>query len=205
MDLQVIGTGFGRTGTDSMRVALEILGFGPCHHMREVLNDEDQYKAWRSVAAGEQPDLENLLSGYRSCVDWPTASFWPELVAANPDAKVLLTWRTAESWYRSYSQTLKPSIDTGPDPDSFGKRMIRDRTFSGRHDDAEFMMAAYRAHVERVLAEVPAGRLLVYRIGDGWGPLCAHLGVDVPDVPFPRGNSTEEFKNDASINLAQPD
>jgi hypothetical protein len=102
MSLEVIGTGFGRTGTDSMRRALEVLGFEPCHHMRVLLRDPEQKRQWRAVAAGTPPDWNRLLDGYQACVDWPSAAYWPQLVEAFPEAKVILTWRSAESWWASF-------------------------------------------------------------------------------------------------------
>ena len=110
MSLKVIGAGFGRTGTDSMREALEILGFGPCHHMRELIKDPEHERLWRSVVAGATPDWDLLLGGYVSCVDWPSAYYWPQLVKAFPQARVILTWRTAESWWASFEKTLLPGI-----------------------------------------------------------------------------------------------
>jgi hypothetical protein len=92
MTLEVIGTGFGRTGTDSMREALTILGFGPCHHQREVIEHPETRAHWRAIACGATPDWDLLLGGYRSCVDWPSAHYWPQLIEAFPEAKVLPTW-----------------------------------------------------------------------------------------------------------------
>jgi hypothetical protein len=106
MTLGVIGAGFGRTGTDSMREALEILGFAPCHHMRELIKDPEQKRLWRAIAAGAPPDWELVLGKYRACLDWPSAYYWPQLVEAFPEAKVLLTWRSAESWWASYEKTI---------------------------------------------------------------------------------------------------
>lgn len=205
MTLKAIGAGYGRTGTDSARIALEILGLGPCHHMREVLSNQDRYRMWQEVANGADRDWNRLVGGYGSAVDWPTVTYWKELAKLFPDAKILLTWRSPESWVASYQKTLRPAVDDGPDPSSFGKVVIRDQTFEGRHDDAGFMAAKYREHVEDVLTTAPAGRLIVHRIGDGWGPLCAGFGIPEPDVPFPSGNSTNDFLDDAELNAAHPE
>jgi hypothetical protein len=126
-------------------------------------------------------------------VDWPTAAYWPALAEAFPDAKVLLTWRTPESWWKSFSRTILPRIVPGNEPESFGERVIRDQVFDGRPQDEAHALAVYRANIERALAEVPSGRLVVHRLGDGWGPLCAGLGVPVPDAPYPHANTTEDF------------
>lgn len=193
MTLEVIGTGFGRTGTDSMRRALDILGFGPTHHMISVMEDAEQKRMWRDAAHRGYRDWEKLFAGYRACVDWPSALFWPELVKVYPDAKILLTWRTPESWWASMEKTLVPMHARAEDPDSVGAAIYRD-VFGGRGDDRDLAIRVYEENVRRVTETVPAGRLLVHRLGDGWEPLCAHLGVPVPDVPYPHGNTTEQFR-----------
>jgi len=191
MALKVIGAGFGRTGTDSMRQALEILGLGPCHHMFLLTSDPERYELWKAVARGAAPDWTVLLRGFGSSVDWPTAIFWRELMELYPDAKVLLTWRDPESWHASMESSILTFITERPD--SVGGQ-IMSRVFGGdfSHDH---MIAVYRQNTEEVLASVPPGRLIVHRLGDGWGPLCGGLGLPVPDVPYPSGNSSAEFKS----------
>ena len=120
MSLSVIGAGFGRTGTESMKTALEILGFGPCHHMKELNANPTQRTLWRGIARGNTPDWEQAFAGYRSCTDWPSAFYWRELSAAYPDAKILLTLRDAESWYASVQNTILKSLTGNADPDSVG-------------------------------------------------------------------------------------
>ncbi len=191
--LEVIGTGFGRTGTDSMREALNILGFGPCHHMHELIENEDLRNLWREHARTGEYSWEDLFKGYRSCVDWPSAAYWRELVDDFPDAKVLLTWRTPESWWTSFSKTIVPSIQNSEDRQSVGYQVVFQSEFGGRPHDRDHAIAIYEAHVQEVIDYVKPDRLLVYKIGDGWEPLCSHLGVPAPDQPFPRRNSTAEF------------
>ena len=193
MVLQVIGTGFGRTGTDSMREALTILGFGPCHHMVEVMGHAEQKAGWRALAAGAAPDWPALFSGYCSCVDWPSAHYWRELIIAYPGARVILTWRDPASWWDSFAKTVAAGIMGSTDPESLGIRLIRDQAFGGRLDDRDHAIAVYEANVAAVRATVPPDRLLVHSLGDGWGPLCAHLGVPVPDVPYPQRNKAADF------------
>lgn len=204
--MKLIGTGFGRTGTDSMREALNMIGAGPCHHMREVQGDEAHRDLWRAAVAGDGPiDWDVLLDGYASCVDWPTAHYWPELLRRWPEAKVLLTWRDAESWWRSFEKTILPVILESTDGQSMGLGLIRDKVFGGRADDRDHAVAVYEANIARVTAEVPAERLLVYPVGSGWAPLCDFLGVPVPDAPFPRINSAAEFNSDPTTRPRAPD
>ena len=193
MPLSVIGTGFGRTGTDSMREALNILGFGPCHHMSEVGRDPEQKRLWRALAKGAPPEWERLFAGYRSCVDFPSAWYWRDLVRTYPEAKVILTWRSPESWWESYRNTISAFTSGESDPESLGVALVGNQVFGGRPHDREHVLAVYKAHVAEVKATVPADRLLVHTLGDGWQPLCTHLGVPIPDCPYPTRNSTAEF------------
>jgi hypothetical protein len=196
--LKVIGTGFGRTGTDSMREALEILGFGPCHHMRELIKDPEHEKLWRSVVAGAAPDWEVLLGGYASCVDWPSAYYWPQLIEEFPQAQVILTFRTAESWWASFEKTILPGILSFTETKYKFKsgELIGPRVFHDRPDDREHCIAVYEANVATVKEKVPAERLLIHELGDGWEPLCAHLNVPMPDIAYPNSNSTSKFQSE---------
>jgi hypothetical protein len=194
MSLKVIGTGFGRTGTDSMREALNILGLGPCHHMLEVNASDEQKRLWRARARGENAGWEVLFAGYNSCVDWPSAHYWRELIDAYPEAKVILTYRSPESWWASFEKTIVQGIAQSSDLASLGIALIRDQVFGGRPGDRAHALALYEANVAAVKATVPASRLLVHDLGDGWEPLCKHLGVPVPAAPYPSRNSTDDFK-----------
>jgi hypothetical protein len=195
MTLKVIGTGFGRTGTDSMREALNILGLGPCHHMLEVNASEDQKQMWRAAVHDPRPDWERLFAGYASALDWPSAYYWRELIAFYPQAKVVLTYRTADSWWKSFEQTILRGIQMSTEPESLGIALVRDKVFSGRPDDRALAIARYEDNVQAVKATVPPERLLVHSLGDGWEPLCAHLGVPVPAQPYPSRNSASDFQN----------
>jgi hypothetical protein len=201
MALKVIGAGFGRTGTDSMREALEILGFGPCHHMYEVNAHEEQRRMWRAFVQGAPLGWEQLFEGYRSCQDWPSAHYWRELVEFYADARVVLTYRTPESWWQSFAKTIVPSIERSLEPDSLGVALIRDRVFGGRPGDRAHAIAIYEANVRAVKATVAPERLLVHNLGDGWEPLCAHLRVPVPAQPYPSRNAAKAFQ-DANLNKA---
>ena len=191
--LKVIGAGFGRTGTDSMREALNLLGFGPCHHMSEVTRVPEQKRLWRALAKGATPDWERLFAGYASCVDFPSAFYWRELLAAYPEAKAILTWRPADEWWASYARSIGPVMRDSVDPESVGVALVREQVFGGRPLDRDHVIGVYEAHVAEVLATVPPERLLVHRPGDGWPPLCAHLGVPVPAVTYPHRNTAAEF------------
>ncbi len=199
MTLRVVGAGLGRTGTLSLKHALERLLGGRCYHMLEVFQHPDDVARWRAALRGE-PDWPALLGDCVACVDWPAAAFWPELARAYPGALVLLSVRHARSWWESADATILPHIrrrpDGGPPFVAEWHEMVRElmaRRFDGDLDDAASAMAAFERHNERVRREVPPARLLEWRAGDGWEPLCAALGVPVPDEPFPRANSREEF------------
>jgi Sulfotransferase domain len=194
MTLRVIGAGFGRTGTDSMREALNVLGFGPCHHIFEVTAHPEQKRLWRAMVAGAAPDWKRLFEGYASCVDLPAAWFWRTLIAVYPDARVVLTLRDSESWWRSFEPIARTVLTASDDPDSLAVTLVANRIFGGRPLDRAHAVAVYEAHNAAVLATVPADRLLVHRLGDGWEPLCAHLGVPVPEQPYPRRNAASEFR-----------
>ena len=151
MPLDVIGAGFGRTGTDSLREALELLGVGPCHHMFAVAADDEQKRLWRQKMSGEDVGWEALYDGFRSAVDWPTAHYWRELTAAYPDAKVVLTLRDAGDWYDSAAATIFPVAASGA-PDTLGRQILR-QVFDDRPEDRAHCIAVYEAHVDAVRRE----------------------------------------------------
>jgi hypothetical protein len=202
MSLAVIGPGFGRTGTMSLKHALEQLGFGPCHHMDEVFAHLDQIPHWQAVAAGRPVVWDDVFAGYRSQVDWPGAHPWRELAAAYPQSKVVLTVRPEASWWTSFSATIG-ALFSAPDqvPLPPHLRTMRDvaieliqvQTFGCPSTDREGVLAAYRRRTAEVRAAIPTERLLVFDVAEGWAPLCRFLDVPVPDAPFPRMNSTEQF------------
>ena len=201
MTLDVIGAGLGRTGTLSLRHALEELGLGPCHHMEEVIANPRQIPAWHAAGRGEPVDWGEVLAGYRSSVDWPSAQFWGELADRFPDAKVILTVRDRERWYESFSNTILMLLNAPEPPPSptlqailaMSRDVIVGRAFGGRIDDAEHVKASFDRHNAAVKAALPANRLLVFEVAQGWEPLCAFLDVPVPTTPFPHMNSTKEF------------
>lgn len=201
MALEVIGAGFGRTGTLSLKLALERLGFGRCYHMVEVFEHPEHMDVWSAAHRGEPVDWEALFDGYQAAVDWPSCNLWREQMDAFPQAKVILSTRDPDGWYQSVCNTILPATRYAAASEDPGQRrfgewaaeIIWNRVFESRIDDREHALAVYRAHVDRVRAEVPADRLLVFEAGQGWDPLCEFLRVPVPEEDYPRSNSTEEF------------
>jgi hypothetical protein len=201
MALQVIGAGFGRTGTLSLKAALEILGFSPCYHMTEVFANPDHIAVWDDALNDKPVNWQDFLRDYQAAVDWPVCHFWRELRAAFPQAKFLLTERDPESWYRSFSQTIQAVVQRAPagvdDPMRLAhgrmvRRLITDLTLGGNFEK-DHVIAVYKAHNEAVKRAFGKD-LLVYDVKQGWAPLCAYLGMPVPAAEFPRTNSTEEFR-----------
>lgn len=198
MALAVVGAGVGRTGTHSLKVALEQLLGGPCHHMLEVMGDPSQIPSWTDAIDGKPVDWAQMLANYRAIVDWPGGAFWRELLEANPDALVLLSVReSGEAWYRSASHTIFLAFDNLP-PElqpwmTSVRKLLRDR-FSDDFDNPAAMIAAYEAHNDAVRKEAPAAQLLEWKPSDGWGPICERLGLPVPAEPFPVTNTTEDFR-----------
>lgn len=197
MALQVIGAGLGRTGTASLKLALEQLGFDPCYHMFEVIEHEPAIAQWSAVAAGA-PDWETIFNGhkaYKAGVDFPVAAYWKALAEVYPDAKIILTVRDAESWFASTQETIfNPQFLAAGAGTPFGEMAgaVVGGFFGCDLADKGAMIARFEAHNAEVRAAFPPERLLVFEAREGWGPLCTFLGVNVPVTPFPRVNSREE-------------
>jgi hypothetical protein len=220
--LQVIGVGFARTGTTSLRSALGVLGLGPCYHMFDAMSDPARLGQWLDIALGAAPDWPRVFEGYRSTVDWPAAAYWRELADAYPDAKLLLTVRDPDSWYDSVRNTIfKQRIDpprglarlgsrlaetVSPDLRAFlamTQETVERPIFDDRLDDRAHMTSAFTRHIEQVQAAFPADRLLTYRVADGWAPLCTFLDTPIPDRPFPRDNSSADFRRITAPHFAR--
>jgi len=208
--IKIIGAGFGRTGTLSMKAALEELGFGPCYHMTEVFSHPEHALLWDAAARGETVNWQELLKGYQATVDWPGCTFYQELMKVYPDAKVLLTVRDPENWYESVQSTiLQTTIRPGTSLTGFFLRMLRpnvyrtmrmintliwEGTFDSNFADKQHAIAVFNQHIAEVKKYVPAEQLLIYNVKEGWQPLCACLGVEVPqDKPFPHLNDRASF------------
>jgi hypothetical protein len=201
MQLQVVGAGIGRTGTHSLKLALEQLLGGKSHHMLEVFEHPDQVPAWAAATRGETVDWDALFADYVATVDWPGGAFWPELTAQYPEALVLLSVRKdADAWWKSASQTIFIAMEQQP-PDDDPMRAWYDmvvglieKRFTPDFRNEDAAKAAYEKHNAAVRAAVPAERLLEWQPGDGWEPICDRLGIAVPAEPFPHVNSTDEFR-----------
>jgi len=199
--LKVIGAGFGRTGTLSLKSALETVHLGPCYHMVEVFARPDAAEQWLRAASRGSIDWEEIYGDYQATVDWPGCAFWRELIAAYPAAKVVLSVRDPEKWWESASETILRQAALPPSEDPGLRRIqrvslevVHDRSFGGRFPEKESFIAAFEEHNAAVIREVPADRLLVYEVTDGWGPLCEFLGVEAPDAQFPNVNDREFFR-----------
>jgi hypothetical protein len=157
---------------------------------------------WAALADGAAPDWEAVFAGYRSQVDWPGARFWRELAAHYPDAKVILSVRPADAWFDSVQATIGPVMynhASFDDPHmralaTMANTLIVEQIFDNRLDDRAHATSVYTRHIEEVQRTIPAERLLTFDVSEGWDPLCRFLGVPVPDEPFPRTNSSEEFR-----------
>jgi hypothetical protein len=212
--LRVIGAGFGRTGTTSLKSALETLGFDPCYHMTEVFANPRDAETWRAAWRGEPVDWDAMLGPYEAAVDWPACTFYAELMERYPEAKVLLSVREPERWHESTRSTIYElsrvtrgsrtarvafglmSLLTfgGFARTGAGEEIIWNGTFDGRFEDRAHAIGVLECHNEEVRRRVPPERLLVYEVKEGWGPLCAFLGVPEPAEPFPRLNDAAEMR-----------
>jgi hypothetical protein len=210
--LKLIGAGLPRTATLSQKIALEMLGLGPCYHMANMLNDLDLVQPWAGALKGNV-NWDEIFEGCLATVDWPGAFFYRELIEVYPDAKVLLSVRDGDAWARSMRDTIWGAL--------YGDTMLRDlssarvRIDPGWRGYIELMTEMWQRtgllttmeaatepgalaqvmerYNEEVIRTVPSDRLLVWSPADGWEPLCGFLGVSVPQAPFPRVNDTEMF------------
>jgi hypothetical protein len=198
MGLRVIGAGVGRTGTTSLKLALEKLLGGRCYHMYEVFQHSHHIPMWHAAVRGQYPDWDAIYGDFVAGVDWPGAAFWKPLSEAYPDALVLLSVRSsAEVWFQSASETISKFMMRRPERTArewhaMNLDLLR-TTFTPVPFEKAAAEAAYERHNAEVRATVPSDRLLEWQVTDGWGPLCERLGVPVPDEPFPQTNTKDEF------------
>ena len=211
MAISIVGAGLGRTGTLSLKLALDRLGFGPCYHMTEVFEHlASHVPVWDRAADGERVVWNALFEGYRSAVDFPAAAFYRELAAHYPAAKVILTVRDPDRWYQSFRETIfhplsEPLPENLADWGAMVHKAINDRVFEGNVQDRAHVIASYQRHNEEVKRTIPPERLLVYEVSDGWAPLCRFLGAPVPDEHFPKANTTDEFRERIAARFKRDD
>jgi len=201
MPLEVIGAGFGRTGTLSLKLALERLGFVKCYHMQEVFVHPEHIPQWAAAHRGENVDWEKLYDGYRASVDWPSCNLWQQHAKLYPQAKIILSTRDPDSWYTSVMNTIYRTSTMARDSNDPNTRRFGEwvcditwnRVFDNRVEDRDHAIRVYNAHVENVKATAPKSRLLVFEASQGWEPLCRFLGTEVPNEPYPRVTTSDDF------------
>ncbi|MBK9925894.1 MAG: sulfotransferase family protein [Anaerolineales bacterium] len=205
--MKLIGAGFGRTGTLSLKKALELIGFGPCYHMDEMIRYPQHMDVWKAVAQGKPVNWDDIFENYQSSLDFPASLYYRELLAAYPDAKVVLTVREPERWYQSMYETAYTMMELYtpawvkkyvPQYKRFADLidvMIWNGLFNGKFADKEHAIQIFNAHIEEVKKNIPAEKLLIFNVKEGWKPLCDFLGIPVPeDIPFPHINDHETVK-----------
>lgn len=184
-----------------MKEALGVLGLGPCHHMLEVMENPAQLQHWKAIAAGKDVDWNDVFAGYNSQVDWPGAHVWQETLKAFPDARVIHTERPEDAWWNSFNSTIGKFFATAGNLDlpphihdvfDTMQNWLLAETFTD-FTDRDCAIAAYRRNNQLVRDTVPAERLLVFHVADGWGPLCDFLELPVPDIEFPHRHLKKEF------------
>ena len=195
----LIGAAFPRTGTMSVKTALERLGVGRCYHMHEVSLNPEHVEVWNAVHDGRMPDWRTFLSGYAATLDVPACLYWKELAETFPNAKVLFLRRDPEGWYESMLATTYQVVtgskgQTEP-PLAMVKRVLFEGYFEGRFEDRDHAIATYLRYCDEVRQCVSADRLLEYEVSQGWRPLCDLLKCPVPEEPFPRTNTRDSFRS----------
>mgnify|MGYP001173033992 CR=1 FL=1 len=210
MTLKVIGAGFGRTGTLSLKAALEKLGFGPCHHMKEVMLNNDQTEWFLQASNGIEVDWHEVFNKYSSAVDWPAAAYYKELANSFPEEKIILGTRDPDAWYESVSNTIFRVIPNFPK----WVRFIFPRTdkvlnmiektvwqgeFSGQFEDKNLAIEVFNKRIETIKTVFPSERLLVHSSKDGWKPLCEFLDVEIPETPYPWLNDSAKIKKAINV------
>ncbi len=214
MSIQIIGAGFPRTGTTTLKRCLETLGYDKTYHMKELLVNPHNLHYWKQLDETGETDWDGLYDGYKATVDFPCYPWYKEHLKRYPDAKVILTVRPFDAWYKSVDSTV---FRAGPQTPGEKIKMLGKLLFSKRarrvvkcikffkysffhkrlHDrfgEKEYARQYWDSHIEEVKSHVPADQLLIYDVRDGWAPLCEFLGMPVPDEELPHLNKKENFK-----------
>ncbi|MBT8257500.1 MAG: sulfotransferase family protein [Bacteroidia bacterium] len=214
MSIKIIGAGCPRTGTTTLKRSLETLGYSRVYHMKELLVNPQRLKYWEQLDATGDTDWDALYDGFDATVDFPGYPWYKEHMKRYPDAKVILTVRDFDSWYKSVDSTVFRAGPQTPGEkikmltklllSSRARKVVKcikffKRTFfadrlHNKFGDKEYARKFWEGHIEDVKASVPADNLLIYDVRDGWGPLCAFLGVAEPADPLPHLNKKENFK-----------
>ena len=201
MSLKIIGASFGRTASLSLKKALEILGYTNCYHMSEVVTKPEHSELW--LRAWKREFIwDDIFDGYQAAVDWPVAAFWPQLMEAYPEAKIILSTREPEAWYESAKNTIFKSMDEGINSKNqeirkrilMAKEIIVDGTFNGKLNDKKHCIKIYNENIARCKKEVDSDRLITFNPKDGWDSLCKQLACPIPNVDYPFINTTKEFE-----------
>ncbi len=210
--MEVIGAGNGRTGTTSLKAALEILGFDPCYHMSDVFAGSHG-SFWVRHTNKQAVDFDEIFGPkkFKASCDFPSAIFWKEQLQQYPNAKVILTIRDPEKWYKSCCDTTFHMLPFGP-YSSLGSKIamwasgisemftqVIYRDFYKCDLSKEHAIKCYKEHNEKVIAECPPEKLLIFEVSQGWEPLCTFLNRPIPSVPFPNANDTAAFKKNVAI------
>jgi len=214
--MKLIGVGFGRTGTMSIKTALEDEGQGPCFHMIDLIRNPDIVDPWHDAAVKGEKDWDKMFAGYNATIDWPGCTFWKELIEVYPEAPVLLNIRDFDPWYKSLHNTvyaLRLASEKGeltPDPNRpppspklwevIGTLLYK-VDFQGNFEDESWMREMYANRIEEIKDTVPSERLTVWKLEDnpGWGPIADALGIETPNAPFPHLHDTDNFREEFGL------
>lgn len=213
MSIKIIGAGFPRTGTTTLKKALELLGYDKTYHFKDLIADPKKLKHWKELEAKGTTNFDQLFDGFQATVDFPGYPYYKILMHKYPDAKMILTTRDVDKWYES---TLKTVWKAGPQTIlakivllskmifnetlrdtflciKFMRKTYLNKQFNGDFASSDHAKKVFFSHIDDVKKNVPEKQLLIYEVADGWQPLCDFLGVDVPNEPFPHLNKKENF------------
>jgi len=213
MAIKIIGAGFPRTGTMTLKTALEILGFNKTYHYKDLIADSKKLRFWLELENTGQTDFDALFKGFEATVDFPGYPYYKILLKKYPDAKVILTKRDFEKWYESTYKTIwksarKPIIDRLKlfirklfnknlraifKCIKFMRRVYLKDQFNNNFSSKAHAKNIFFKHIEEVITYVPKKQLLVYDVSEGWEPLCHFLEIPIPNQAFPHLNKKEHF------------